>query len=590
MTPRDVAATLREISQLLQLKAESSFKVRAYDLGAEAFEALPPDPLAPGGLLQRVKAGTLSELSGVGKAIDQKVTELVTTGQLQYLNHLRAEFPPEALTLVRIPGVGPRKAAALIRELDVGTLADLEKACLEHRVRALKGFGEKTEAQILEGVRAVKTHERRWALGETRRFGETLLALVRAQPGIARAEIAGSVRRYAETNGDLDIVAALAEGAAAEPVMEAFRSAPGVESVIASGNTKCSVRMRDGLQADLRVVALGQFATALHHFTGGKNHHVKLRGIARDRGLTLSEYALARIDPAQGPALEVRDEAELYRHLGLSEIPPELREDRGEIEAASAGAMPELVAREHIQGFVHCHTTWSDGRNTLEEMVRAAKALGARFITISDHTQAAHYAGGLTPERLKQQWDEIAAVEERVGGIRVLRGSEVDILEDGRLDLPDAVLEQLDVVICSMHTRFKLDEDAQTERIRRALSHPLCRIWGHPTGRKVLDRPPASLRMEELFAVAAEKGVAVEANGTPDRLDLSADLLLLARKHGCKVSCSVDAHHVDELDRNLDYAVGTARRGWTERARVVNARGPDEFLAALKAKSGEMAG
>src|SRR6202521_5048943 len=450
MTPRDVAATLREISQLLQLKAESSFKVRAYDLGAEAFEALPPDPLAPGGLLQRVKAGTLSELSGVGKAIDQKVTELVTTGQLQYLNHLRAEFPPEALTLVRIPGVGPRKAAALIRELDVGTLADLEKACLEHRVRALKGVGEKTEAQILEGVRAVKTHERRWALGETRRFGETLLALVRAQPGIARAEIAGSVRRYAETNGDLDIVAALAAG--------------GVESVIASGNTKCSVRLRDGLQADLRVVALGQFATALHHFTGGKNHHVKLRGIARDRGLTLSEYALARIDPAQGPALEVRDEAELYRHLGLSEIPPELREDHGEIEAAAAGAMPELVAREHIQGFVHCHTTWSDGRNTLEEMVRAAKALGARFITISDHTQAAHYAGGLTPERLKQQWDEIAAVEERGGGIRVLRGSEVDILEDGRLDLPDAVLEQLDVVICSMHTRFKLDEDAQTER------------------------------------------------------------------------------------------------------------------------------
>ncbi|GAC1347609.1 MAG: DNA polymerase/3'-5' exonuclease PolX [Myxococcales bacterium] len=589
MTPRDVAAVLREISQLLQLKGESSFKVRAYDLGAEVFEALPPDPAAPGGLLERVKAGTLSELSGVGKAIDQKVTELVTTGQLRYLNELRAEFPPGALTLVRIPGLGPRKAAALIRELDVGSLADLEKACLEHRVRGLKGFGEKTEAQILEGVQAMRTEDRRWALGETRRFAESLLARVREAPGIARAEIAGSVRRYAETNGDVDLVAALAEGAQPAPAMEAFRTAPGVESVIGSGSTKCSVRLRDGVQADLRVVTLSQFATALHHFTGGKNHHVKLRGLARDKGLTLSEYALARIDPARGPALEVRDEAELYRHLGLAEIPPELREDRGEIEAAARGELPALVARSDIQGFVHCHTTWSDGRHTTEEMVRAAKALGAKFITISDHTQAAHYAGGLTPERLKRQWDELAAVEERVGGIRVLRGSEVDILEDGRLDLPDAVLEQLDVVICSMHTRFRLDEDAQTERIRRALSHPLCRIWGHPTGRKVLDRPAAAMRMEELFAVAAEKGVTVEANGTPDRLDLSADLLLLARKHGCKVSDGVDAHHIDELDRNLGFAVGTARRGWTERTRVVNARGPDQFLAALKAPTGAIA-
>ena len=585
MTPREVAKTLREIAQLLQLKGENAFKIRAYEQGAEAFDTLPADPAAVGGLLERVKAGTLSQLPGIGKAIDQKVTELVTTGELKFLHALRAEFPPGALALVRIPGLGPRKAAMLIRELQIGSLAELEQACVEQRVRGLKGFGEKTEQQILEGVRSLKTEDRRWPLGESRRMAERLLERVQASPGIARAEIAGSVRRYAETNGDVDIVAAIADGAPTEPAMEAFRSASDVEQVLASGQTKCSVLLRDGLQADLRVVTQAQFATALHHFTGSKQHHVKLRGLARDQGLTISEYALARIDPSQGEPIPIADEAALYRALGLAPVPPELREDRGEIEAARANALPELLALADIQGFVHCHTTWSDGRNSLEEMARTAQSLGAKYIVISDHSQAAHYAGGLTPDRLRAQWDELAAVQEKLPGIRILRGSEVDILEDGALDFPDAMLEQLDVVICSMHQRFKLDEAAQTERIRRALSHPLCRIWGHPTGRKVLDREPAPLRMEELLEVAAEHGVTVEANGTPDRLDLSSDLLLLARKHGCKVSCSVDAHHKDELARNLEYAVGTARRGWTERARVVNARGPDEFLAMLRAPS-----
>jgi DNA polymerase (family 10) len=259
-----------------------------------------------------------------------------------------------------------------------------------------------------------------------------------------------------------------------------------------------------------------------------------------------------------------------------------MREDWGEIELAAESKLPELIAREDIQGFVHCHTTWSDGNASVEEMVRGAQALGAKFITISDHSQAAHYAGGLTADRLKQQWDEIAAVQERVPGIRILRGSEVDILEDGRLDLPDSVLEKLDVVICSVHQRFKLDEAAQTERIRRALSHPLCRIWGHPTGRQILQRPEIAARWEELIELACAKGVAVECNGSPRRLDFGADLLRIARRHGCKVSCSVDAHSVAELG-NLHYSIGTARRGWTERDRVVNARGPDEFLEMLRA-------
>ncbi len=571
---------LREISQLLQLKGENAFKVRAYDLGADAFEALPADPGAPGGLSQRVRDGTLSELPGVGKAIDQKVTELVQTGRLEYLEALRREFPPGALELTRIPGLGPRKAAALIKELDVASLDDLEKAARAGRITGVKGFGPKSEQQILEGIAQVRARLGKKPLWETRPQAEKLLDRVRAAPGVERAEIAGSVRRYAETNSDVDIVAC---GAPIEPIMEAFATAPGVVQVLARGGTKCSVKLDDGslggLQADLRVVTAAQFATALHHFTGSKQHHVKLRGLAREKGLTLSEYGLARLDG--GEALPVASEAELYRHLGLAEVPPELREDLGELELAAQDQLPELVQLSDIRGFVHCHSTWSDGNASIEEMVRAAKVLGAQFITISDHTQAAHYAGGLDPERLKRQWDELAEVEARVGGIRVLRGSEVDVLEDGALDLPDAVLEQLDVVICSVHQRFKLDEAAQTARIARALRHPLCRIWGHPTGRKVSERPEMAARWEELIALAAERGVTVECNGTPHRLDFGADLLRLARKHGCKVSCSVDAHSTREL-QNLHYAVGTARRGWTERARVVNARPPEAFLQMLR--------
>jgi DNA polymerase (family 10) len=581
MTGREVAAVLREISQLLQLKGENAFKVRAYDTGAEAFEALPADPAAPNGLHQLVNEGRLSELEGVGKAIDQKVTELVKTGTLKYLEDLRREFPHGALDLVQIPGLGPRKAAQLIRELDVTNLDDLEKAAREQRVRGLKGFGERTEAQILEGIAKVRARRtERKPLWETRPLAEKLLERIRKVEGVARAEIAGSVRRYAETNADVDLVAATS--GAVEPVMEAFCTSPAVAEVLARGSTKSSVRLTDGLQADLRVVTEPQFASALHHFTGSKQHHVKLRGIARTKGLSISEYGLARLDG--GTALQPGSEEELYEMLGLNWVPPELREDCGELELAEKGPLPRFVQLSDVQGFVHCHTTWSDGAATLEEMVRAAGVLGAKYITITDHSRAAHYAHGLDVDRLKAQWDEIARVQERVPNVRILRGSEVDILEDGALDWPDSILEQLDVVICSVHQRFKLDEDRQTRRIKRALEHPLCGIWGHPTGRYLGDRDPVPARWEELIETAVEHGVTIECNGTPHRLDFSADLLRLANMRGAKISLSVDAHAIMELE-NLHYAVGTARRGWTEAAHVVNARSADQFLAALHRRS-----
>src|SRR3954464_8872332 len=581
MTAREVAAVLREISQLLQLKGENAFKVRAYELGADAFETLPADPAAAGGLYERVKAGTLSELEGVGKAIDQKVTELVNTGSLKYLEELRREFPHGALDLVQIPGLGPRKAATLIHELDVSTLDDLEKAAREGRVRGLKGFGEKTELAILEGIARVRERQAaRRPLWETRPLAEQLLIRVRAAPGVVRAEIAGSVRRYAETNGDIDIVAA--SKGPPEPAMEAFATGPNVVEVLARGATKCSVRLRDGLQADLRVVTEAQFPTALHHFTGSKQHHVKLRGIARTKGLSISEYGLAPLDG--GPAVEPDSEEALYAALGLAHVPPELREDLGELELAQKRELPELVELRDVRGFVHCHSTWSDGKASIEEMVRAAQALGAEFITITDHTRAAHYANGLDVERLKRQWDEIAAVQEKIPEVQILRGSEVDILEDGALDWPADILDKLDVVICSVHQRFKLDEPRQTERIRRALTHPKCGIWGHPTGRYLGDRDPMPARWEELIALAAERGVTIECNGTPHRLDFSAELLRVARKYKAKISLSVDAHSTKELT-NLHYAVGTARRGWTERSRVVNARSAHAFVKMLYDRS-----
>ena len=584
MTPHEVAATLREIAQLLLLKGESTFKVRAYEGGAEVFEALPPDPTAPGGLLERVTKGTLGELSGVGKAIDQKVTELVTTGRLGYLDDLRKEFPHGALDLVRVPGVGPKKALRLIRELDVASLEDLEKACAGGRLRELKGFGEKSEQQILEGLRRLRERTVRRPLWQTRPAAEALLGRVLASPGVAEAAIAGSVRRWADTSGDVDLVAALAPDAPVEPVMEAFCNDANVADVIGRGETKSSVRLKNpqGLQADLRVVGAGRFATALHHFTGSKAHHVKLRGLARAKGLTISEYALARIDPAAGGPLEVPDEAALYRHLGLPFIPPELREDQGELEAARAGTLPELITAEAIRGYVHCHTTSSDGRSTLAELAAAAQALGRSYLTVTDHSPGAGYANGLTVERLQRQQEEIDRVQARFPGVRLLRGIEVDILEDGALDLPDAVLASLEVVICSVHQRHKLDVEQQTARLRRALSHPCCRIWGHPTGRRVGDRVQVEARWEELFALCAETGVVVECNGTPERLDLPADLLRLAVKAGCKVAIGVDAHDAKQLAANLPWAIGTARRGWVDAARVVNTLDAAGFLGALR--------
>lgn len=594
----EVARALREIGALLELEGENPFKIRAYENGARAVEGVAED------LAALAVAGRLTEMPGIGEALAKKIADLLDRGSTDLLDRLRAKHPPGILDLLRVPDLGPKKIAALHAALGIADVAALEAACTDGRVRGVKGFGERTETRILEGIRRLRSRpaEARVLLADALEAGDAILAHLRRSPAALEVRLAGSARRGKETVGDLDVVAASREPAALSAHLLAF---PLVKDVIASGDTKTSVRLATGLQVDLRVVPPEDFATLLHHLTGSKAHHVRLRGIARDQGFTLSEWGLHRLPPrparraaggdgavavplaadagAPDPASKVAiaSEAELYHALGLGYVPPELREDAGELEAARAGSLPDdLVTLEDVRGLVHCHTTWSDGRATLLEMARAADALGVEYLTITDHSRAAHYAGGLDADRLRRQWEEIDRVQEQVK-VRLLRGTEADILEDGALDWPDAILEQLEVLVASVHSRMKMDEAQMTARLVRAMSWPVFKIWGHGTGRLLEERPPYSVRVEEVLDALARSRGAVEVNGDPRRLDLEPRHVRAARDRGIPVVLSVDAHSTDAL-RYLRYAVLTARRGWVRKGDVLNARPFEDFRRAVR--------
>jgi DNA polymerase (family 10) len=601
----EIARALREIGALLELEGENPFKIRAYDTGARALEGLTQD------LGALVAEGRLTEIAGIGEALAGKIVSLHTTGRSDTLDKLRARHPPGILGLLQIPDLGPKKIVALHAALGVASLEELEAACRDGRVAAVKGFGEKTQAKLLEGIERLKTRgaERRMLLLDALALGEPLVAHLRTTPAAVAVALAGSARRGKETVGDLDVVAASRDPAAMADALAAY---PGTAEVLARGETKTTARLAGGVQVDLRVVPPEDYATLLHHMTGSKAHNTRLRGIARTQGYTLSEWGLHRLaaagapmegplEPAAAPApdapatadparawppeagekVRVESEEALYAALGLAYVPPELREDAGELEAARDAALPaDLVRLEDVRGMVHCHTTWSDGRNSLEEMARAADALGMEYLTITDHSRSAGYAGGLTVDRLRAQWEEIDRVQERVK-VRLLKGTEADILEDGALDWPDAVLEELEVVVASVHSRFKMDEDQMTRRLTRAMSLPFFKIWGHGVGRLLLERDAYPVRVEEVLdALAASRG-AVEVNGDPRRLDLEPRHLRAARARGIPVVLSVDAHSVQALGF-LRLAVTTARRGWVRRGEVLNARGAAEFAAAVR--------
>lgn len=587
-----VVKALRDLGAYLQLNGENAFKVRAYDIAAERIAGLSEDL---GALVEQQK---LTSLPGIGESIAKKIEELVTTGKMTALEEIKARFPPKILELMTVPDLGPKKARALFDQLGVGSLDDLEKACRDQQVRGMKGFGQKTEEKLLNGLeiarRAASTGGRK-KLADVLPQADALLEWIKQAPGVTRASLGGSVRRQKETVADVDIIAAAPDP---QPVFAHFQKFPLIAELIGAGESKSSVRLKEtDLQVDLRVLPDEDFASALHHFTGSKAHHIKLRGLALEKGLTISEWGVFRMKEGQNAAakagvakhesaeakLPIRDEADLYALLGMQFVPPELREDWGEIEAALEHRLPaDLVTAKDIQGNVHSHTTWSDGVNSLEEMARAAKALGYTYFTVTEHSQTSGYAGGLTLERLKQQWDEIDRVNDTVKGIRLLKGIESDILEDGSLDYPDSVLEQLDVVIGSIHQRYSQDEDQMTKRVLNAFDNPFLHIWGHPTGRLINKREPAPMRMDEILDKAAKKKITIEVNGCPDRMDLSPEHVRKALERGLKLSISTDAHSVNELSVHLPFALASARKGWARVHDVVNTRDVKGFLKAIR--------
>ncbi len=569
MDANRIARILDEMGTLLELRGENPFRCRAYHNAAQAVKMLP----AP--VEEMVAGGTLKDVPGIGETMVEKITRLVTTGGLPAYDELRQETPPGLIALLRVPGLGPSRIKMLRDELGVAGLADLKAAAEAGRVAQLKGFGAKTQAKILEGIAFVEGTGDRVLQSTARRLAAPLLDAVRNHTGVIRAELCGSLRRRKETIGDLDLLFSADDPA---PVLAAFTARPEVATVLAMGPTKASVRLAEGIQCDLRGVADAQFAFALNYFTGSKEHNIALRRRAQHRGWKLSEYAL---ESDHGP-IACAAEEDLYKALGLTFIPPEMRENQGEIEAAENGPLPSLVTRDDLTGTFHCHTDWSDGAATLEEMAHAARARGLKYLGIADHSRSAFYANGLSVDRVRQQWAEIDALNGRLGrGFRLLKGIECDILADGTLDYPDEVLAGFDYVVASVHSNFGQSREAMTARIVRAVSHPMVTMLGHPTGRLLLARDGYALDLDAVITAAAAAETMIEINADPHRLDLDAEHARKAQKQGVRIVINPDAHSPEGLD-NLDYGIGQARRAWLRSQDIFNTAPTAQILRGLQ--------
>jgi DNA polymerase (family 10) len=578
MTKDQIADIFESIAQMLELKGEVVFKARAYTNAARALETFSGD------LAKAVAEERLSEIPGVGKAIAEKITQLVNTGQLEYFEKLKAGIPPGLFDMFSLQGLGPKKIKAVWEKLGVTTLEELEKASQDGRVAALAGFGKKTADNILAAMEARKKHAGRFTLGAIAADAELLLAELRELPEVTRVSVCGSYRRRKEIVGDLDFLVSTNAPAA---VSEFFIRHSNVESVLANGATKSSVRLKSGIQADLRVVKDTEFPFALNYFTGSKEHNIIMRQRALARGWTLNEYRLGPLEnpktPPQ-PVPAIREEAELYRALDLDYVEPELREDRGEFVAAEKHTLPDLIELENLRGTFHNHTNASDGRATLVEMADAARELGLQYLGIADHSRASYQAHGLDAERLLAQLEEIRALNKTYGGeFKLFAGSEVDILKDGSLDFPDEVLARLDYCVASIHNVFNLPEAEMTERIIKAISNPHITMLGHLTGRLLLQREGYAVDVPAVIEAAAATGTIIELNCSPWRLDMDWRWWPLAKEKGVKCAINPDAHQPAQLD-HLWFGIGAARKGWLTRNDVVNCLPLGKVEAALAAK------
>jgi DNA polymerase (family 10) len=575
MDPRTAAHVLSQIAAYLELRGESRFKIRAYEQAARALMALETDDL---GALDR--AGTLADTRGLGPATLSILRELISSGESRYLEQLRADMPAGLLDLLRVPGLGAAKIHLLHESLGIDSVEALEEAARDGRLTKLKGFGPKTAEKILRGIGFYRSSGSRVLHHRGVAAAQALLSMVRGHPDVLAAEIAGSVRRFGETIGDTDIVAACR----ADPVAVAgsFARAPGVRDVAHAGTASPAITYVDGARLDLHCVAEGDFAVALWRATGSAAHVAEVARRLGERGLTLAGDVVL---DAQGP-VPVADEAALYARAGLSYVPPEMREAHGEIERAALGPIPPLLVLGDIRGALHCHSTWSDGKATIAEMADASRARGWSYVGVTDHSQSAFYAGGLSRDRVLMQHAEIDALNAAsTDGFRVLKGIEADILADGAVDYDQALLDRFDFVVGSVHSRFAMDGPAMTARVLRALDDPHLTVLGHPTGRLLLSRDGYAIDMRAVLEKAADRGVAVEINADPHRLDLDWRLIPMARALGIVLEIGPDAHSTGGLD-NMGFGVGMARKGGVVAAEVLNARAADEVLAFAGARRG----
>jgi DNA polymerase (family 10) len=571
MNNRELAETFTLIADLLEIKGEIVYKTLAYRKAADSLLSLGRDAK------EYWKEGKLQDIPGVGKAIAEKIDELLSTGKLEFLGKLEAEIPPGLSSWLPVPGLGPKKIAMIWKELGITKLSELEKAAREGKLRTLPGMGEKSEIQIISGIESLSRRSGRIPLGKAWPLARQIIAQLKQVEGVTAAEPAGSLRRMRATVGDLDILVGAKDS---EPVMEAFTSLPGVLRVLGRGETKASIEFNDGLRAQLWVHPPEEFGTALVYATGSKDHNVRLREMALDKELSLSDHSFLKMDGSG--EIFCATEEEVYAALGLPWIPPELRENRGEIQAAKAGKLPDLIELEDIRADLQTHTTWSDGKLSVLEMAKVAAERGIKVIAFTDHSISLGVTGGLSMERHAEQQGAIEAAQKELGdSILILHASEVEIKADGSLDYPDEFLATLDLVVASLHTSLRQPREKVTERLLNAIRNPHVDIIGHPTGRLIPEREGADLDMDAVLAAAAESGVALEINAHPARLDLEDVYARRAKEMGIPISINTDAHSEADLDM-LFYGVATARRAWLTAEDVINTWGTEKLLKWLQ--------
>ncbi len=565
MEKLEICTILKDIATLLELTGENLFKVRAYENAIHSLENTDKT------IKELIETHELEELKGIGEAITKKITELATTDHLKYYDELKASIPPGLIEMLKLQGMGPKKINHLYTELNITTLDELEKACLENKILELKGFGQITQDHILKSIDFIKSHKNQYRISTAMESAKDIIKyLKQAHDDIIRLELGGSLRRFRETVKDIDL---LASSRNPDKTMELFISYPHTASIIGHGHTKTSITLDNGINVDLRVVSDKEFPYAWHHFTGSKAHNIHMRALAKEKNIKMNEYGLWKNDKI----IPCKDEKNIFKAIGLNYIPPEAREDMGEIEFAMKNKFPKLIEKKDIKGAIHVHTTWSDGKNNLEEMALAARDLGYSYIGIAEHSASAIYANGLSIDRVKEQKKEIDKLNKKIKGIYILQGIEVEILNDGSIDYPPNILESFDFTIAAVHNNFNMDIKEMTSRLISALKNKYVNILAHPTGRLLLEREAYPVDMNEVIQAASDYGKIIELNCNPKRLDIDWRHLKQAKEKNVLISIDTDAHNIESLGF-IEYGIGIARKGWLCKEDVANTRSVDKFL------------